>query len=221
MVENLQQSYDHLRTTLAEDDSLVKQCLERLEKAKKQSNTQAQLVDEKHVTEALIQTNQFLTSTSEAFAKGDKAEHDRLEELKKAVADQEAFIAKRASDCAAFIQHVQSTKAQLEAMKTHLLAKTQPPESQEVQPMVNESVPAVSSGQLSELHKILAAVNLTPEAATKLREDINAVLVPPPAAGTYGKAAVGPTPALQAARVGPYQKEENKAEDLMQVEATK
>ena len=58
-VENLQKSYDLLRTTLAEDDPLVKQCLENLEKARKQSDAQAQLVDEKHVTEALIQTNKF------------------------------------------------------------------------------------------------------------------------------------------------------------------
>ena len=102
MVENLQQSYNHLRTTLAEDDPLVKQCMERLEKARKQSDAHAQLVDEKHVTEALIQTNRFLTSTSETFAKGDKTEQDRLDELKKAVADQEACIAQRATCCATF-----------------------------------------------------------------------------------------------------------------------
>ena len=98
-VENLQKAYDSLRVTLAEDDPIVKQCLENLEKARKQSDAQAQLVDEKHVTEALIQANKFKTSTTEAFAKGDKAEQDRLTELEKLVTEQKAFIAKRAADC--------------------------------------------------------------------------------------------------------------------------
>ena len=112
-VENLEKSHEFLLTTLPEDDPVVKHCLEDLEKAHKQSNAQAQLVDEKHITEALIQTNKFLTSTTEVFAKGEQLERDRLTELKKAVEEQEAFIAKRASDCATFLQQVNATIIQL------------------------------------------------------------------------------------------------------------
>ena len=204
-VENLQKSYDYICTTLAEDDPLVKQCLENLEKARKQSDAQAQLVDEKHVTEALIQTNKFLASTTEAFAKGDKAEQDRLAELKKAVEEQEAFIAKRASDCSSFLQQVHATFAQLDAMKVHLLAKSKQTDQPESPPVVQEVIPQVPSDKLEELHKILAEVKLPPEIAKKLREDVTAVLAPPPIASTYGKASSGATPAAQVAHVGPYQ----------------
>ena len=77
---------------------MVKSCQDNLEKARKQASTTAQLVDEKHVTEALIQTNEFLAATTDSLAKGDQLEKARLEELKKAVADQEAFMAKRTAD---------------------------------------------------------------------------------------------------------------------------
>ena len=203
-VENLQKAYDSLRVTLAEDDPLVKQCLENLEKARKQSDAQAQLVDEKHVTEALIQTNRFLTSTTEAFEKGDKAEQERLAELKKAVADQEAFIAQRATDCAAFLQQVQSTIAQLEAMKVQLLAKTKPPDQTELPPAVQEIAPPMPDDKLTELHKILEDAKLPVEVAKKLREDVTAVFAQTAATNAYGKAATGATPAAQATRVGPY-----------------
>ena len=82
-VERLQSVYDHMAATLPDDHDLVKNCREALEKARKQSNTTAQLVDEKHVTEALIQTNKFLTSTAEVFAKGGQLERDRLAEVKR------------------------------------------------------------------------------------------------------------------------------------------
>ena len=166
---------------------------------------QNQLVDEKHVTEALIQTNRFLTTTTEAFAKGDKAEQDRLAELKKAVEDQEAFIAQRAKDCESFIQQIQSTIAQLDAMKVHLLAKVKPAEQPEPPPALQEITPSLPGDKLEELHKILAEVKLPPEVARKLREDVTAVLVPPVASNSYGKASTGSTPAAQALKAGPYQ----------------
>ena len=161
-------------------------------------------MDEKHVTEARIQTNRFQTTTTEAFAKGDKAEQDRLAELKKAVEDQEAFIAKRATDCSSFIQQVHSTIAQLDAMKVHLLAEAKKAEQPESQPAVQEVTPQVPSDKLEELHKILAEVKLPPEIAKKLREDVTAVLAPPVATNAYGKASTGSTPATQASRAGPY-----------------
>ena len=179
--------------------------LENLEKARKQSDAQAQLVDEKHVTEALIQANRFLTSTTEAFEKGDKAEQERLAELKKAVADQLAFIAQRAKDCSAFIQQIQSTITQLDVMKSQLLAKATPAEP-EVQPAIQEIAQPMANEKLDELNKIIAEVKLPAEIAKKFREDVTVVFAPSPTTNAYGKASTGSAPAALAATTGPYHK---------------
>ena len=205
-VEKLQKSYDALRANLAEDHPVLKHCLEDLEKARKQSNAQAQLVDEKHVTEALIQANKYLTSTSETFAKGDQLEQDRLSELKNAVADQEAYIAQRNADCQKHIQAVKTTITTLEAMKVHLLAKAPANEPPPAQPaLVEVAVPVVPSDTLAALHKIFADTQMPTEVAAKLKESVNTLLAPQAQPSTYGKVTTAVSPAANAARTGPYE----------------
>ena len=225
-VEKLEKAYESLRASFPEDDPLVKHCLDDLEKARKQSNVRAHLVDEKHVTEALIQSNTYLTNTTEAFSKGDQVEQDRLTELKKAVAEQEAYMAKRAAECAAHIQHVNTTIATLEAMKVHLLAKaspTDPPAASTVP--LEVPVPAVQSDTLAALHKILAETQMPVELGAQLKAKVDTLLAPQMQPSTYGKAMAAASPAAHATNNGPYHDkppssatvEDKDAEDKLQV----
>ena len=126
--------------------------------------------------------------------------------MKKAVEEQEAYIAKRASDCTAFLQQVKTTIATLDAMRVHLLAKSTQSEQQAAPPAVQEVAGAtVPSDKLAELHKILDEAKLPSEVAQKLRDSVNTVLAPTAQASTYGKAAPGASPAAQVAQIGPYQ----------------
>ena len=208
-VTNLQETYDGLLTRFTEDHELVKNSHESLEKARKQSNATAQLVDEKHATEALIQTNKFLATTTETLAKGDKLERDRLAELKKAVEEQEAFIAQRATSCATFLHTVSATIAQLECMKMHLQAKSQPSEPLAATPAVAEpgtlgaTLPNVD--KMAEFHTLLAAAKLPTEVEAKLRESADSVFQAATPTTVYSKTAVSVSPAANAAQIGPYQ----------------
>ena len=184
---------------------MVKTCRDNLEKARKQASTTAQLVDEKHVTEALIQTNRFLASTTESLAKGDQFEKSRLEELEKAVAEQKAFMAKRTADCAAFLQQIAGTIAQLEGMKTHLQSKPTQPEVQE--PPLTASDQSTTDVKLTELLKILAEAKLSTEVEKKLKEGVTAVMAPTLQPITYGKATPAGGVAAHAAASGPYQQQ--------------
>ena len=81
-VERLQSAYPELLTRgFEEDHALVKACKKEFDAAQSKSNTQAQLVDQKHITEAQIQAGKFKASTMAKFEKGEKLEQDRLKAL--------------------------------------------------------------------------------------------------------------------------------------------
>ena len=219
-VEKLQRTYDSLIATWPEDHEVVKACRKSLDVAQAKSNAQAQLVDQKHVTKALIQTHKFEASTTEAFEKGNKLEQARLADLEKAVEEQKAFMAQRAVECSLFLKSILTVVTQLEALSTHLMTRGAQAEGQEKEKEEPTAVlpapaastpPAPDALKLNAFHDLLTSSNIQAEVAQRIRESAAAAYAPSsPSVNSYGKADIG-GPAAHAARAGPYQEGENSA----------
>ena len=119
-VQKLQRTYDLLLEMHAEEDTMVKECKRRLEAAQAKSNSTAQLLDKKHVAEALIQAAKYRESTISTYEKIAKTEQERLDALRQACTDQEAVMAQQAKERDDLINRLDSYTAQLESLSTPL-----------------------------------------------------------------------------------------------------